>query len=166
MERNFFEVLILEPKETNALANEKVLNDFQEVADILMSREGTIDARFRKSIDADHPERLLFVAAWKTIEDHDEFDIQGLVPKLLKLLATHANMVAAHFMFMDSRKVNFDAPVWSVNIFHVEEKEAALFQKEIDINTGLAGAWYAVKKMPPLPKVMPTGRYLIAKASF
>jgi len=156
MKRNFFEVLVLEPKEKDAFTEEKLLKDLQEMVDITVSREGTIDAKFRKSMGEKHPERLLFAAAWETIEDHDEFDILGLVPKMLKLMLSHLNLVAAQFMFMDSAKVDFDAPVWKVDAFHVKEEEKTLFQKEIDTSTGLAGAWFITKKIPPLPTVMPT----------
>lgn len=156
MKHNFFEILVLEPKKKNALTEEKFLKDLQEVVDTVVQEKGTFDAKFRKSIDKDHPERLLFVAAWETIEAHDEFDVKGIVPKLLKLMLGHLDLVAAQFMFMDSAKVDFDALVWRVDAFHVKDQEKALFQKEIDTTVGLAGAWYITKKMPPLPTVMPT----------
>jgi hypothetical protein len=157
MKRNFFETIVLEPKEKDTLTNEKFLKDIQEIVDILLAPgTGTIDAKFRKSIDKDHPERIFFAAAWETIEDHDEFDIKGLVPKLLKMMLTHLTPVSGQFMFMDSAKVDFDAPVWMVNAYHVKEEEKALFQREIDTSTGLVGAWYTAKKIPPLPSVMPT----------
>jgi hypothetical protein len=52
--------------------------------------------------------------------------------------------------------VDFDAPIWRVTAYHVKDEEKALFQKEIDTSTGLAGAWYVTKEMPPRPTVMPT----------
>lgn len=115
MKRNFFETIILEPKVEDVLTNEAFLKDLQEVSDVPASGKGTIDAKFRKSINEAHPHRLLFAAAWETIEDHDEFDVQGITLRLLKLMLNHLNPVAAQFMFMDSQKVDFEVPVWTVS---------------------------------------------------
>jgi hypothetical protein len=156
MKHNFFETIFLEPKEKDTLTNEQFLKDLQEIVNIVASKQGTIDAKFRKSMDKDHPERLIFAASWETIEDHDEFDVLGLVPRMLKLMLAHLNPMAVQFMYMDSAKVDFDAPIWIVNRFHVKEEEKLFFQKELYTSTGLAGAWYVTKDLPPLPTVMPT----------
>jgi hypothetical protein len=71
---------------------------------------------------------MLCAAAWESIEDNDELDVCEVVPRLLRLLTTQANMVSAHFMFLDSQKVNFDASVWNVKTFYVKDEHETLFK--------------------------------------
>lgn len=156
MSRNFFEVISLEPREQGALADQAFLRDIQSLADMIASEPGTIICQLRKSIAPDYPNRLLFVACWQTIDAHDQLDVKGLTPKLLKLMTQRLTPLSSHFFFMDSNKVDFGAPLFLASAYHLKPGYAPAFQRQLDSNPGLAGSWYITKKMPPLPTVMPT----------
>ncbi|RFU26360.1 hypothetical protein B7463_g9978, partial [Scytalidium lignicola] len=155
MNCNFFELISLEPRYQGAFADDTFLRELQSVADMVASEHGTISCQFRKSVDPDYPNRLLFIASWDNIEAHDQFDIKGLTPKILKIILKHLTPIASYFMYLDSSRVDFSAPICQAAVYHVRPGQAPLFQRQIDANPGLAGSWYITKKMPPLPAVTP-----------
>ena len=125
--------------------------------------------RSSPSQDSSHPDRFLLVGCWESITDHDDLDIRGLVPKILKSLYEHFRLEAAYFLYVDAGRIGFEEEEIGVDVFHVKEGKKEEFEKvveggDMDGDGGtrgfggreISGGWYVTKKMPPLPRVMPT----------
>ncbi|KAH8814844.1 hypothetical protein F5884DRAFT_153066 [Xylogone sp. PMI_703] len=156
MNCNFFEIISLEPRQHGAFADQTFLRELQGLVDTIASEPGTINCQIRRCVDPDYPNRMLFITSWDNIQAHDQLDVKGLTPRLLKTMLKHLNPISSYFMYMDSAKVDFSAPIHLAAAYHVRPGQAPQFQRHIDANPGLAGSWYVTKKMPPLPTVMPT----------
>jgi hypothetical protein len=151
---NFFEIVTLEPNEGVSLDNEAVVKDLQSMLDLIVygkAGEGVIDFKLRKSTDPAHPKRYLFIGAFKNVAAHDEFDLNGTVPKLLKVLLAYLHPVAPYLTHIDSTKVDLEAPVLGADFYHVAPDHKSDFEKEIEARKGLVGGWIVKKHIPPLP---------------
>lgn len=158
MTRNFLEIFTLSPLEnTNkegAAITTEVTAELQEILTILKDGQGSITMEFRQ--DVTDSNTLLCIAGWESLADHDDLDIRGIVPRVLKKLLKRYEARDACYMYIDVRKVDVACDVLEVDVFNVKEAEKAVFQKEIDYRPDLVGAWHTVIPVPPLPKVMPT----------
>lgn len=149
---NYFELIVLSPKEGDSFTDPAIQKDLQYVLDVASSYQ-CINFQFRKSVT--NPEELLFIASWAAIEDYDNLDIQGVTPKLLKILFSRVVPKTRYWLYMDASLVDFDSEVWRIDAFHVKGGEIGKVKKGIE-ERELAGGWYATKKIAPLPIVMPT----------
>lgn len=151
---NFFEVLVLKPREGVSFADPGILRDLQWLLDAMKAGGGGISFNLRK--DVARQDVLLLVASWETIEDHNDLDVRGVTAKLLKILLSHSFPAMAYFFYTDSSKVDFEASELSLRAFHIKDGQKEAFEKELVTRSGLVGGWYVTKDLPPLPAVMPT----------
>jgi hypothetical protein len=151
---NFFEVLILKPKEGVNFADPSVVEDFQWVVDALTAGKGGVNFKIRKAVG--NPDVFTLVASWATIDDHNDLDVQGVTAKLLKVLWSRSFPASAYFFYTDSSKVPFEEPESRIDAFHVKSGQKDAFGKELETRSRLVGGWYVTKDLPPLPAVMPT----------
>lgn len=158
MTRNFVEIFTVNPVEgvvkDGHTFSSAVKAQFQEFLTILKGGPGAIVMETRK--DTEDPNTLFILAGWESLADHDDLDIQGIVPKVLKKLLMVCEPQDVFYLYLDLAKVDVAANLLFVDIFRVKEGEKAAFQKEIDARPELVGAWYTIIPVPPLPKVMPT----------
>jgi hypothetical protein len=151
---NFFEIVTLESNEGVSLDNGAALKDLQSMLDLIVygkTGEGVIDFKLRKSTNTAHPNRYLFIGAFKNVAAHDEFDLNGTVPKLLKILLAYLHPVAPYLTYIDSTKADLEAPVLGADFYHVAPDHKSDFEKEIVARKGLVGGWIVKKHIPPLP---------------
>jgi hypothetical protein len=153
MTRNFLEIFALVPKDGAVLTSE-VREELREILTILKRGPGSIVMEIRK--DVADPNALVCIAGWESLADHDDLDIQGIVPRVLKKLLKHFITGKPSFMYIDVATIGAAFDVLGIHVFNVKNAEKAAFQKEIDARPGLVGSWHTVIPVPPLPKVMPT----------
>lgn len=120
----------------------------------VLSGKGAIHFSFRKSSDSNHSEQILLIGCWESKADHDDLDIRGLTPKILKVLLARLKPVGVYFMYIDASAVDLDRLV-GVKAYHVKDGQKSSFQKVVDTQR-IAGAWSVIKPAPPLPTQMPT----------
>jgi hypothetical protein len=155
LHQNFLEIFIIEPREGQSINDPALQKDLQWIISQCTSGTGALSFAFRKSVD--HPERFIFIGAWKEKVDHDDLDIRGVTPKMLKILLERVKApLAVYYLLVDASKVELDAEVLGIDAFYVKEEHKAGFQREIDERGGVVGAWYVTKGIPPRPTVMPT----------
>ncbi|KAE9371709.1 hypothetical protein N431DRAFT_545882 [Stipitochalara longipes BDJ] len=158
MAQNFLELFIIEPKEGTTFHSPETKQDFQWILDQCIAGRAGISFSFRQSIT--HPNRLLFVSCWASKEDHDDLDLRGVTPKMLRKLMSRIEMppIAVYYLLMDDEKrkeVELDAEVIGVTAWHVRKGCRGEFQKEME-KRGINGVWCVQKGVPPRPTVMPT----------
>jgi hypothetical protein len=157
MAPNFLELFIIEPKEGTKFNSPEVARDFQWILDECASGRGGVTFSFRRSLS--DPSQLLFISCWASKEDHDDLDIQGITPKLLKTLMSRITMppIAVYYLLIEDEeraKMRFGAEVLEVTAWYVREDGKAEFQKVVE-RLGRKGAWYVEKGIPPRPAIMP-----------
>jgi len=154
---NFFELIVLDLLPTHPLASPTTISDLQWILDTPSSGPGAITFQFRRSTSPSHPDRLLFIGAWDSIANHDELDLNGTTPKVLKLLFSRFQVGSAYFFYLDAAKVDLMKEEIGVEAWNVREGKRGDFSEAMRAaGAGAAGGWYVTKKVPPLPRVMPT----------
>lgn len=153
LSQNFVEIFIIEPREGQSINDSALQKDLQWILDQCATGTGAISFEFRKSIK--HQERLIFIGVWKEKADHDDLDLRGVTPKMLKVLLSRVKApLAVYYLLMDASKVELDAEALGIDAYYVNEKHKADFQRGVD-ERGVVGAWYVTKGVPPRPTVMP-----------
>ncbi|KAF8861793.1 hypothetical protein BDZ45DRAFT_687330 [Acephala macrosclerotiorum] len=161
MSANFFEVFVIEPLPGKPFSDPEVTKNLQRILDQAAAGIEPISFQFRKSIN--NANQLLFTACWTSIVGHDDMDLRGITPQILRALFANAvpvGSISPYFFFGDASKIDWQAQVWTVEGFHVKAEEKGRFQHEVE-KSGLAGAWCITKKVPPRPTVMPTDPVLV-----
>jgi len=154
MSANFVEVAILEPQEGQSITNKDFQADLQWMTDEVLSGKGALHFSFQQ-VDPNDSKQLLMIGCWETKADHEDLDIRGATPKIMKALLTRLKPVEVYFMYLDVSKVDLDG-VEGFKAYHVKDGRKASFQKIADSREKVVGAWSVTIPVPPLPKVMPT----------
>lgn len=73
-------------------------------------------------------------------------------------MLSHLTTSSVYFLYTDASKIDFDAPMLGIDAYHVKSGQKDEFEKVVDGMGGgtPTGGWYVTKKIPPLPRVMPT----------
>jgi len=158
MPPNFLEIFLVSPKEGTTFDSPEAKQDLQWILDQCMSGPGGLSFSFRQSVT--HPTQLLFLSCWASKADHDELDLQGITPKLLRKLISRITMppIVVYFLLMEDEKrkeVELDAELLGVKAWHVREGCRGEFERELE-RWGRRGAWCVDKGVAPRPRVMPS----------
>ncbi|KAN0096667.1 hypothetical protein V8E51_015472 [Hyaloscypha variabilis] len=135
MPPNFLEIFLVSPKEGATFDSPEAKQDLQWILDQCISGPGGLSFSFRQS--ATHPDHLLFLSCWASKADHDELDLQGITPKLLRKLISRITMppIVVYFLLMEDEKrkeVAFDGESLGVKAWHVREGCRGEFEREAE----------------------------------
>ncbi|KAE8450361.1 hypothetical protein EG329_006435 [Mollisiaceae sp. DMI_Dod_QoI] len=158
MSANFCEILIVEPAPGKSFSDPQVISDLQSILNTFSTGLEAINFQIRKSTIS--PTQLLFLGSWTSLIGHDDLDLRGITPRMLKLLFANVVVISAYFFFIDANKIDLQAEVCNVEAFHVKTEEKERFESEVE-KRELSGGWYVTKKLPPRPRVMPTDPELV-----